>query len=82
MRTRPNDDYPAYIAKCPKCGNLIMMTVDEPQMRDDNAKEIAACVRAGYTIERTTVGLARNAELCGCPEFTVKWEQPNEAVQP
>lgn len=60
------EEMPCYIARCLcGCGALRFAAVDEPgacqNLRDDNAKEIAALVRKGYTIERMTVSDVRSA---------------------
>lgn len=60
-----NEEVPAYIARC-KCGAIIMATVDKPELSEDNAKEIAACIRQGYVIERTTVGHVREMDWMDC----------------
>jgi hypothetical protein len=45
----------AYVARCKcGCGGIIMATMDLPDLKDDNANEIADCIRVGHTIERHT----------------------------
>lgn len=58
-------DIPAYIAIAP-CGCVRMATVDVPKLAKDNAKEIAACLRFGWRIERVTVGYVRSHGLSSC----------------
>lgn len=57
----------AYIAVAP-CGCTKMATVDRPQYAKDIAKEIAACARAGYTIEHVTCAYVREHWLSSCEQ--------------
>lgn len=52
-----------------------MATVDIPEHKDDTAKEVAECVRAGFAIEHVTVGYVReNWSNCTCAK--PETEQP------
>jgi len=53
----------AYVAKC-VCGGLIMACVDLPERKNDTAKEVASCLRAGYEISRMTVEEVRAHKWC------------------
>ncbi len=61
---------PCYIARCKcGCGGLIFASVQSQQMSkergNDTAKEVSKLIRAGYSIERMTVGDVRAATwLC------------------
>lgn len=59
------DDF-AYIARC-RCGckGIVMAIVDNPVHKREVAKEIAKCIREGYTIEHVTVGYVRQSKF-GC----------------
>jgi len=62
MNTEPM----AYIATH-SCGGWVLVTVDLPERAKDNAKEIAQCIRDGYTIERVTVQAVRTTlTMCEC----------------
>ena len=69
-----------FVAKCPKCGDLVMVSADLPETRDDNAREIAACIRQGYIIERTTAGWVHTAPWKFCKCNGSPWDEP-EATQ-
>lgn len=56
---------PAYVAIAP-CGCTKMACVDEPKHAKDTAKEIAACIRYGWRIERVTVGWIREHWVGSC----------------
>lgn len=61
-----NDPEPmAYIARAP-CGCMKLATVDTPDRAKDNAKEVAACITAGYTIERVTCAYVRANWVSSC----------------
>ncbi len=49
------------------CGCVVAATVDEPQYREDVAKDIADWLRSGLTIERVTVEYARQNLNFSCP---------------
>ncbi len=53
-----SDRDPAYIAR-DLCGCIVGATVDDPDHASDTAKIVAEWVRDGLTLERTTVGEAR-----------------------
>jgi uncharacterized OsmC-like protein len=55
----------AYVAIAP-CGCVKMATVDTPERKETNAKEIAACVKDGYTIERKTCAWVRENWVSSC----------------
>jgi hypothetical protein len=42
------------------------MGVDAPDMKADNAKDVAACIRKGHTIQHVTVETARTLKFCMC----------------
>lgn len=48
-------DYAAcYVARCKcGCGGIIFAATDDPRMVEDNAKEVAECIREGHTVGRT-----------------------------
>lgn len=58
----------AYMATKP-CGCAVMISMDLPdeETRRDNAREIASCVRKGYTVSRVTPEIARQAFTRVCP---------------
>jgi hypothetical protein len=56
----------AYVAIHPECGNAVYMGVDAPDMKADNAKDVAACIRKGHTIQHVTVETARTLKFCMC----------------
>ena len=51
-----------YIATWPACGCILFVTIDEPEHAKDNAKEIARCIKAGYSINRVTVAAFKAGE--------------------
>jgi len=53
--TKPDSEAFCYIATWPACGCIRFVTADEPDMATANAKNIARCVKAGYTVNRVTV---------------------------
>jgi hypothetical protein len=57
----------AYIARA-ACGCIKLATVDSPRRAETNAKEIAACVKLGYTIERVTCAWVRENFVSSCEE--------------
>jgi len=58
---------PAYIGRAP-CGCIRMATIDEPHRAKENAKEIAAVLRLGWTVERVTAGYVREHWGPGCEQ--------------
>lgn len=48
----------AYVAT-KDCGCVVMVAMDMPNAKRENAKEIAACIRAGYNVTRMTLDEAR-----------------------
>lgn len=54
---------PCFIGRC-KCGGIVFASVDEPERRKDNAKEVASLVRGGFSIATETVGAARTGTWC------------------
>ncbi len=77
---------PAYIGRAP-CGCVRLAIVDTPAGRRDTAKELAAAVRDGYTIERTTVAAVRALpiEQWTCthrqrPQAAVRRPRPVQAI--
>ena len=66
---RPDLDEPmAYIGKH-SCGNVVLVIVDSPESKKENAKEMASAVRDGsiVEIERVTVEWVRaNVTFCKC----------------
>jgi len=61
-----DENYPCYIARC-KCGctGFVVAIVDNPNHKKEVAKEIASCIKEGFSIERVTVGYVRKTPL-GC----------------
>lgn len=57
----------AYVA-IEKCGCVSAITADTPDMRKDNAKEIARWIREGRTVERLSADEARErfCRPCTC----------------
>lgn len=55
----------AYIARA-SCGCIKLATVDSFERAKDNAKEIAACITAGYTVERVTCAYVREHWVGSC----------------
>ncbi len=66
------------VAACPQCapkpmayvardshGCILFAAVDTPDMARDNAKEIAACIRKGLTVERVSLDVVRSTPF-GC----------------
>ena len=58
----------AYVGIKP-CGCMVFAFVDRPEHKRDIAKEVAVCIRSGWTVERVPVERVR-AELktCRCEE--------------
>ena len=54
----------AYIARDAH-GCILFAAVDMPGIAQDNAKEIAACIRKGLTVERVNVDVVRSTPF-GC----------------
>ncbi len=46
-------------------GCILFAAVDTPDMKRDNAKEIAACIRKGLTVERVSLDVVRSTPF-GC----------------
>ena len=58
---------PAYIGRRP-CGCIGFAAVDTPEHARATAKEVAACIRLGWTVERVTVAYVREHWGPGCPQ--------------
>lgn len=59
----------AYIARKP-CGCFVFAGVDLPERQNDNAKEIAWCVRHGHQVERVTCQFVRDNWRSSCDVCT------------
>lgn len=67
-----SDEAMSYVARCPTCNGMVMVTVDKPERKKENAKEIAACVREGFVIERVTNEYVRaEGFFCKCVRGTI-----------
>ncbi len=64
--TVPDAEHHAYIGTAP-CGCIRMAIVDDPKRRREVAREVAAAVRHGETVERVTCDYVR----------TTKWTRPD-----
>jgi hypothetical protein len=53
-----------YVGLCPNCRGIKMAAVDTPAHAREVAKETAACIRAGLTVERWTVEDIRAGKWC------------------
>ena len=53
------NDEMAYVCREAECGCVTILMVDVPVAARENAKEIAAAIRRGMTVERMTVDAAR-----------------------
>ncbi len=61
-----NEPTHAYIAKR-SCGCMVFASMDDPRLAKDNAREIASCIREGFTVERVPVEEARKLPFgCEC----------------
>lgn len=65
---------PAYIGRRP-CGCIGFAAVDIPELAKDNANEIAACIRDGWTVEHVTVGYVREHWGPGCAQCQPKKQE-------
>lgn len=55
-----------YIAR-KSCGCVVVWLLDIPADKKNTAREVAKCIRDGYTVERMTVGAARAGGFgCKC----------------
>ena len=55
------------------CGHTVTASVDKPEHREDIAKEIAAWVRDGMTVERVSAEAARSRlHFCDCEKEAKK----------
>lgn len=62
-----SESRPSYGGRCPGCNHVVALMVDDPEYRNDVAKEIAKWIRHGLIIERFTVGEGRKLfDLCAC----------------
>ena len=68
----------AYLGRKP-CGCAVFCTVDRPERAKDTAREVAKEMRAGLTIERVTVEVARQA-FSRCTHKKAKAQQPEMAL--
>jgi hypothetical protein len=62
-----------YIAR-KDCGCIVFAGVDTPEMRKENAKEVASCIRDGYTIERVTCQFVRETDWF-CPKHRAEHDK-------
>lgn len=64
---------------CPGCERIVFTSVDLPERRKENAKEVARMVRDGIRIESWTVDAVRAGNwACECKKKTAK--QPAQAA--
>ena len=52
-----------FIGLC-KCGGIVFASVDEPQYAKDNAKEVGALIRRGFSVTTESVDVARKGRWC------------------
>jgi hypothetical protein len=82
MTTTDTAEPMAYIARA-ACSCIKLATVDTPARAKTNAKEIAACVKLGYTIERVTCSWVRENFVSSCevcrPKKKVKRQEQQES---
>lgn len=60
----------SYLARCPGCGHVVALTVDDDEYRKDTAKHVAAWIADGLTVERKPSKEARllfNGCECAAP---------------
>jgi hypothetical protein len=62
-----DESRPCYAAQCTGCGHVTGLILDEPQYREDVAKQIAEWIRYGLVIERMTAKEGRALfDICTC----------------
>ena len=61
-------------------GKVRFMAVDEPDMAKENAHEVAKLIRAGFTIDRVTVEVARKSDM-KCEACDAAWAKPKRKRQ-
>ena len=64
-----------------KCGCIVAVVADMPDMPKETAKDVAEFIRGGYTVERVPVEDFRGGPF-GCKCAKVKAEQPGLFVVP
>lgn len=65
----------AYCATCRKCGGWVFMQVDDGREREELAKEIAACIVSGHSVERITIERARSTPICDCKPTRIRQQR-------
>jgi hypothetical protein len=59
-----SDDVNCFIARCLKCNGLVFASVDTPDHRAENAKEVAKLIRKGYRVDNMPVSEVRKSKFC------------------
>lgn len=58
-----DDNTNCFVSRC-VCGGITFASVDVPERRKSNAKDVAALIKAGRRIENMTVSEVRKAKFC------------------
>lgn len=57
----------SYVGLCPTCKSVRFASVDIPDMKRENAREVSKLIREGFDVERWTVERVRAANwACSC----------------
>ncbi len=46
------------------CGHLVFASVDEPDLAESNAREVARCIKQGLRVEKLSCEAVRQAKWC------------------
>lgn len=58
--------FEAYIVRCTKCHGMIAAVMDDPDHKEDTAKEVAGYIEAGFEVSRVKNEDVRVMEWCKC----------------
>lgn len=76
-----NEDVNCFIARCHKCSGLVFASVDTPDHRGDNAKEVAKLIRKGYRIDNMPVSEVRKSKFCFAKECGAVLPKPSPTAE-
>ncbi len=58
--------FEAYIARCTKCHGMVAACMDNPNHKEDTAKEVASLIKAGFEVSRVKNEDIRVHKWCEC----------------
>lgn len=62
----PDSEVMCYVGRKPCCGHLVAVTVDHPDSKNRNAREVGNWIRQGMSVERVTLETVHGLKFQRC----------------